>query len=183
MKKILLVGIIFTIFAGSVLVYRQVQIQKLRSTLSTSQNSTQPTTKENQQAPVPPEGIENWQTYIDSDLTFQYPPDWTVSGNILSINSPKIQIEIIPKDSTLMNECMVETTTQANDTGTVKKFTRATTGEMCQTSDETPREIWIMPTTENYSPGIKYSYSSNEAMIAEAIFDQILTTFKFLPED
>lgn len=63
MNKILLVGTIFIILAGSVLVYRQIQIQKLRSTLSTPLNSTQPATEEEQQNLIPPDETPILETY------------------------------------------------------------------------------------------------------------------------
>jgi len=75
---------------------------------------------------------------------------------------------------------MQEMSTETKGNLFIKKFSRVTTGEMCATSDSTPREIWIMKSPSIYAPGVSYKYSSTEEPQAEAIFDQILSTFKFL---
>jgi hypothetical protein len=123
----------------------------------------------------------NWQTYNNSDLSFKYPASWVRSDNltITSIN-PKIRLVIVPKNGTLMNECMKETSTEIKKDYTLRKFQRVTTGAMCATQDPTPKEAWIMPSLSTYSPGVLYYYSSTETTEAESLLDQILATFKFV---
>lgn len=134
--------------------------------------------------PAVSDKISNWKVYEgNGSLTFKYPSDWEIepytNNNVISSNSPKIKLVVVPKDSTLMNECMEEVSVKTKNELTVKKFSRVTTGEMCSTTDSNPREIWIVPSKEAYSPGISYQYSAAEAAQAEEIFDQILITFKF----
>ena len=125
---------------------------------------------------------QNQAAYISSDLTFKYPADWTKSGDFALVSAaPKIRLVIIPKGNTLMNECMAQTSVETKGTLTIKKFSRVTTGAMCKTADATPREIWVIPSPDAYSPGISFEYSSTQGAQAEAIFNQILSTFKFLP--
>lgn len=123
----------------------------------------------------------NWQTFQSADLTFEYPADWTKSGDFALIaTEPKIRLVVIPKGNTLMNECMEETSVETKGTLTIKKFSRVATGAMCETADATPWEIWVIPSPDAYSPGISYEYLSTQATQAESLFDQILSTFQFL---
>lgn len=124
----------------------------------------------------------NWQTYNSSDLSFKYPANWVRSDNLtITSVSPKIRLVIIPKDGTLMNECMKKTSTEIKKDYTLRKFQRVTTGAMCAIQDPTSKEAWIMPSPSTYSPGVLYDYSSTETTEAESLLDQILATFKFLP--
>ena len=99
--------------------------------------------------------------------------------NRLTGENPNIVIYIATKESTLMNECMKLDATEKRNGFIVKKFSRVTTGEMCATNDPSPREIWIVPTEDDYSPGLSYSYTTKGSPETENIFDQILSTFKF----
>lgn len=133
-------------------------------------------------APYPiniPDITANWQTYTNSDLSFKYPDNWVVDNYSITSNSPKVKLVVVPNNSTLMNECMEEISSQTSNGYFVKKFTRVTTGQMCGTTDATPREIWVIPSSTKYAPGISYQYSSTEAVQAEKLFDQILSTLKF----
>jgi len=128
----------------------------------------------------------NWKTYRNNDLSFRYPQEWSVSSvsdYVITSDLQKISLIITPSDSTLMNECMQEISTETKNNLTIKKFSRVITGEMCATSDPTPREIWVMKSPTVYAPGISYNYSSLEGSRAEAIFNQILSTFRFLPQE
>lgn len=126
----------------------------------------------------------NWKTYKDNNLSFKYPSEWSTSTrSIITANSPKIRLSVIPNDSTLMNECMEEKSTETKNALVVKKFKRVTVGAMCATSDSTAREIWIMKHETIYAPGVSYVYSSTESLQAETIFDQILSTLKFIDQN
>lgn len=134
-------------------------------------------------APTPTsDPTANWKTYISSDMTFKYPSNWTISGFVITSDTKKISIYIAPKDSTLMNECMQETSSAAGNGYFVRRFSRISSGKMCQTDDTTAREIWVIPTKSAYSPGIAFRYSSSDSVYAESVFGQILSTFKFLAE-
>jgi len=121
-----------------------------------------------------------WKTFLSADMTFQYPPDWTLNGNLIATTSPKIKLVVIAKNSTLMNECMQQVGAMTQPDYIVKKFIRVTTGEACATGDVTPRELWIVPSINAFTPGISFSYSASEATQAGQLFTQILNTFKFL---
>jgi hypothetical protein len=121
-----------------------------------------------------------WKTFISSDLTFQYPSDWTVNGNLIATSSPKIKLVVVPKSSTLINDCMQQVGAMTLPDYIVKKFIRITAGEACATGDATPRELWVVPTEIAKTPGISFSYSATEATQAGQLFTQLLTTFKFL---
>jgi len=123
----------------------------------------------------------NWKTYTSTDLSFQYPPNWTLDGSLIASTSPKIRLVVIPKNSTLMNECMQQVGAMTTVSYVVKKFIRVTTGEACATGDPNPREIWVIPSINAYSPGISFSYSATEATQAGQLFTELLTTFKFAP--
>jgi hypothetical protein len=122
----------------------------------------------------------NWKTYVSSDMTFQYPPDWTIDGNLIATKSPKITLTVVPKNATLTNECMQQVGAMTMTEYVVKKFIRITTGEACATGDANPRDIWVVPTSTATSPGLSFLYSATEASRAGQLFTQILSTFKFL---
>lgn len=132
--------------------------------------------------PTSTEETVMWETYTSKDIYFKYPSNWNISGTEITSSFPKIRIVVIPKNSTLMNECMEKTSEEVKNGITIKKFKRVTTGAMCESFDSNPREIWIILGKESYSPGISYRYSVSENKQAEEIFDQILSTFKFLDQ-
>lgn len=127
-----------------------------------------------------PDPTANWKTYRDQSISFKYPQDWNASGYIITSRSSTISIVVVTRDSSLMNECMQAMSTETKNGLYIKKFSRITTGAMCETKDSTPREIWIMPSTNAHSPGVMYRYQSTEALQAESIFNQILSTFRFI---
>jgi len=126
---------------------------------------------------------ENWKTYSNNDLFFKYPPSWNVqkqhNNRIVSANS-KIIINVATTDTTLMNECMKLDKVEDRNTFVIKHFSGATTGEMCSANNFTSREKWIIPNKNAYSPGISYSYTTDESPEAERVFNLILSTFKFI---
>jgi len=122
----------------------------------------------------------SWKTFVSQDMTFQYPPDWTITGNLIATTSPKIKLVAVAKNSTLRNECMQQVGAMTQPDYIVKKFIRMTTGEACATGDATPRELWVIPTVNATAPGISFSYSATEATQAGQLFTQLLNTFKFL---
>ena len=121
-----------------------------------------------------------WKTYENRNLSFKYPPAQTVEPyRIIGVN-PNFIIYIASKDSSpLMNECMKIDEIEKKNNFVIKKFSRVTTGERCSTNDSSPREIWIVPTEEDFLPGIAYVYSAKDNPEAEEIFNLILSTFKF----
>jgi len=121
----------------------------------------------------------NWKIFTNTDLSFKYPQSWSIANNIITAISPKIRMTVITSDGALMAECMQEISTETMNNLFIKKLSRIASGEMCSASDLTPREIWIMKSSTTYAPGIDYEYSSTEESQAEAIFNQILSTFKF----
>ena len=131
----------------------------------------------------PEDPTTNWKVYSNNELTFKYPSGWIIKNNqIFNDLGHNITIYIVSKDSTLMNECMKLDTTERKTDYVVKKFSRVTTGEMCSTNDGTSKEIWVIPSENDYSPGINYIYTTEYNPDAEYIFKQILSTFKFIPE-
>jgi len=127
-----------------------------------------------------PDPTANWRTYKNNELSFQYPEHWIIETDRIIGTDPNAVIYVVSKDSTLMNECMKLDTTEKKDGLVIKKFSRVTTGEMCSTSDSSPREIWVVPTEGDYSPGISYSYTIKDNPEVEDTFSLILSTFKFL---
>ncbi len=121
-----------------------------------------------------------WKTYENRDLSFKYPSAQTIEPYRIIGVDPNFIIYIASEDSPLMNECMKLDEIEKKNNLVIKKFSRVTTGEMCSTNDSNPREIWVVPTEEDYSPGISYTYSAKDNPEAEEIFDLILSTFKFL---
>ena len=131
----------------------------------------------------PEDPTTNWKIYSNNELTFKYPSGWIIKNNqIFNDLGHNITIYIVSKDSTLMNECMKLDTIERKTDYVIKKFSRVTTGEMCSTDDPTSREMWVIPSENEYSPGINYSYTTEYNPEAEYIFKQILSTFKFIPE-
>jgi hypothetical protein len=129
-----------------------------------------------------PDPTADWKTYKNSELSFKYPQDWTTEEIRIIGTNPEVIISVATKDSSLMTECMKLDTTEKESKFVIKKFSRITTGEMCSTSDSSPREIWVVPTEDDYSPGISYRYTSKDNPEAENILNQILSTFEFIEE-
>jgi hypothetical protein len=75
---------------------------------------------------------------------------------------------------------MEETSAETKNNLAVRKFSRVTTGVMCNTTDSTPREIWVTKTRGSSAPGMSLEYSSTESPQTEKLFGQILGTFRFL---
>jgi hypothetical protein len=126
--------------------------------------------------------MSDWQTYKDENLSFKYPNSWIHESEMYRIigTNPNIEINIAPEDSTLMNECMRPDEVSELELYSVTKFSRVTTGVMCETDDDTPREIWISPQSPHKnSTGISFKYSVIDRVEAEAIFNQLLSTYKF----
>lgn len=193
---VVLLIILFFIASGIVVyaVYQNNQLKKQIAQLKTQTNQNPstpdqltPSLSSEQLAdskPSPsPDPTENWKTYSNNELSFKYPSDWTVdkvhNNRIISSDS-KIIINIANSDSTLMTECMELDNIEKEDQLVVKHFSRVTTGEMCSTNDPSPREKWIIPNQNSYSPGISYNYTTNENPEAKETFNQILSTFKFI---
>lgn len=178
---LILVGIlVLATVAGGVYLFSQFQASKLQppNPVVTSQTPS-PTTSASSPVPNGTGETANWKTYTNKDLSFKYPSDWSVDDTVITATSPRVKIVIVSEDSTLMNECMEKIAEEIKNSLVVKKFARVITGAMCSTSDSTPREIWIVPSKDAYSPGISYGYSATESQQAEEIFDQILSTFRF----
>jgi len=116
-------------------------------------------------------------------MTFQYPPEWAITGNLIATTSPKIKLVVTPKNSTLIAECMQQVGAMTQPDYIVKKFIRITTGEACATGDATPRELWVVPSVNATAPGISFSYSATEATQAGQLFTQLLDAFKFLKNE
>lgn len=145
-----------------------------------SQPTTKPISTPTQPTTDP---TASWKTYTNGDLYFKYPPHWTLSpygGPVIHGTNPKVRIVAVTKESTLMNECMKEDGFIETEDFVVIFFSRVAIAPACLTNDLSPREIWVIPNKDTYSPGISYSYSANDNPEAEIIFNQILSTFKFL---
>lgn len=176
--QIIVIGILLIALVGAGVFYLGGQT----SPKSTPSPVVSPTPQPISTPSIAKDETKDWKTYTNNDLEFKYPSNWNISGQVITSTSPKIRVVIVPKDGTLMNECMQEVSEETKNTLFVKKFERVTTGAMCQSSDPSPREIWVVPSKDAYSPGISYGYSANESAQAEEIFDQILSTFRFLDD-
>lgn len=130
-----------------------------------------------------PEETVNWKTFSNNDLSFKYPQNWNLVNARIEGSDPKVTIYTVDKSSALMNECMQLLSTEEQNGVYLKKFSRVVIGEMCSANDTTPREIWVVAQKDSYTPGISYLYSVTEETRALKIFDQILSTFKFLNVD
>ena len=171
-----LIVILIAALVGGYFVYSNFQTKTPTSTIQPSPSPADETAN--------PDSIgANWKTYTNKGIYFEYPSDWNISpytdNTIIISSSPNIKLVVVPKDGTLMNECMQEVSEEIKNGLTIRKFTRVTTGAMCSTTDSNPREIWVVPSKGAYSPGINYQYSAAEDKQAEEIFNQILSTFKF----
>lgn len=173
-RKYLLIALLIT----SLLVFLGLALYQLNN----KSNSTRQSTLTNSQ----PNPTANWKTYRDTDLSFKYPLAWKVTGTQIEGTNLRVVIDIVDRSSTIMSECMQLTSTKTRISNwtqsglVVKFFSRVTTGIMCSTTDETPREIWIVPSEGATAPGISYRYSLPNETEAKKIFDQILSTFRFL---
>lgn len=123
-----------------------------------------------------------WKAFNRNGMLFKYPQEWVIntSSDIISSRVPPITLVAVPKDRTLMNECMDMISTSMVSDVVVKKFARVSAGEMCATDDTSSRQIWVVESEDSYSPGLSYQYSAQDSVSAEKIFDQILSTFKFI---
>lgn len=121
----------------------------------------------------------NWKTYTNKALSFKYPANWITNGPfVLTGTSPSIRIAV-SENSTLMNECMQETSVE-NKTGFVlRKFKRVVTGEACSGGDASELETWVVKSADSFGPGIIITYSANDSALANPIINNILSTFKF----
>ena len=120
----------------------------------------------------------DWNVYDNGAFSFKYPSHWNHEQNQVVGSNPNVKI-YLDTEGFLMNECMKLDSTQEKNNLLVKKFSRVTTGEMCSTTDATPREFWIVQAGNDYGPGISYTYNTNDNPQAEEVFNQILSTFEF----
>lgn len=177
LKIILFVFLGLIIMAGAV--YAGMQMGKRQLT-----GVTTPTSIPTQTEAIPTQDpTANWKTYKNSDYSFKYPEDWQFdsSGTQIISVTPKISLWLAASGEPMMNECMSLDETKIVNNLKIKKYSRVSTGERCSTTDSTPREIWITKGEgDGFAPGIQYLYKFTQAVEAEKIFDQILSTFKFL---
>ncbi len=120
-----------------------------------------------------------WKVYNGNGMEFMYPPEFKYDGRYIIFESPKIMIYSSPRMSDLLDECMKETSVEDRGNFIIKRFTGVTSGEICERTESTRREILVLPSTDIYAPGMSFWYFSTEGQQAELIFEQILSTFKF----
>lgn len=120
----------------------------------------------------------NWKTYTNGEFAFKYPNAWIINGYEIKGSSPTVRI-VIAENSSLMNECMEEISTNKQGNLFTRRFHRVVTGAMCGGGDSKAREIWVVPEKDAYGPGIAIYYSAEDATIIETIIDQIISTFEF----
>lgn len=119
-------------------------------------------------------------TYSTNELFFRYPASWIRSeSNLVMSGEQGIRIVVIEKGSSFVNECMQLDSTENVNNIEIKRFSRVVFGEMCTSTDTSPREIWVNRSGFE-GPGIIYYYSSSSATQAEPYFNQILSTFQIL---
>lgn len=144
---------------------------------STPAVSVEPVTKPTVKPTFDP--MADWKIYTNTEFSFRYPRSWSVDGKRIFSVGKTIEIWASTSQDPLFNECMKLDSIQKNDSLTVKTFSGTSSSEMCDPANLNKKEKWIVkPEGEGFQPGIQYLYKVDD-LVAEKIFDQILSTFKF----
>lgn len=129
-----------------------------------------------------PDPMESWKMYANKEYSFKYPTAWTVQNKNIFSTDKLIEMWAFETDDSMYNECMRLIDTKILGNITIKSFSGVSSSEMCDPVNLNLREKWIVKTnSEGYAPGLQYSYKSNDS-VAETVFTQILSTFKFTNE-
>lgn len=131
--------------------------------------------------------IEGWQVYSAKGMSFNYPPEWTdVYGdsNTLAVDSTTDPSITVIGDGLMMGKCMKHDATENKDGLYIKYYSSVTDDEACNApGNYYKRQIWITKSKDSDSgPGIIFSYTTKSENKSLEIFDQILSTFKFVGE-
>lgn len=133
----------------------------------------------------------SWKTYQNTANKFeiQYPGDWTsdiTSPSYIVLKDQINSLMIADSNSEFMNECMQETKSEPITLGQTKFLKRffheINFGQMCTNPDPQSRQIWLIPQDPKYSFGMIFFYKAENRVSSEALYDQILSTFKFLDQ-
>lgn len=130
----------------------------------------------------------NWKTYTNQkhQISFKYPLEWNpIPNQPALILGPKEERLSFNEDGSLMNECMEDTSVSevniANTIFTKKTFKGIKFGAACAGDALGKKEVWIQPKSKQF--GLQFEYLDSNAQEAEKIFNQILSTFKFLSNE
>jgi hypothetical protein len=122
----------------------------------------------------------SWKTYSNGEFSFKYPNTWNIEGIKIYKADRSIEMWAFGSDGSLYNECKKLDNTQIIGNLRIKSFSGVTSSEMCGPINLTLREKWIVKVEgEGFQPGLQYSYRTTSSD-AEEIFEQILSTFKFI---
>lgn len=116
-------------------------------------------------------------------ISFKYPSNFSYDEKIepyyLISSKPLIKISIHAVGNPMSTNCLKSISTETNGNLQIQKYSSLSSVE-CGTTADTNREIWITKAGSKSEPGLIFSYSSTQIIESEKIFDQILSTFKFL---
>lgn len=156
---------------------------------------TQPLTQKEQQTLKPPHETENWETYMNDqyNFSFKYPEDFEISKDDLSI--------LKLRRKTAATETLLKISPQySTNIATLKTCEAVSTQFPCRPADTKISEVTIDNRNANRFELLKGLVNANFEIIQisepkieievyldlgdQRIFiDDILSTFKFLPED
>jgi hypothetical protein len=127
--------------------------------------------------------IPGWKFYVNKELTFQYPGEWTLgqAQTALVSDMPGVGITVFDSKSPMYNECMELDKTDAKNGLMIKYYSYTLNGERCSNQkDVNNKQIWITKINgDGFQPGIIYMYDTGLSPKSINAFDQILSTFKF----
>ncbi len=168
------------------------QTQKLVKELTVLKTEDKVVVVATEESTVEPVEIESsevdptvgWKTYTNSDFTYKYPSEWKVGQGQTTVVSDIAGAGItnFKKDMPMYNECMKKDKTDIMNDLMVKYYTYDLGTEACSNqANINNKEIWVTKADgDGYQPGIIIEYNTVVYPKSVDIFDQILSTFKFI---
>lgn len=131
-----------------------------------------------------PNPTMNWKTFTNSDFTYKFPDTWSIGqgGQALVADTAGAGATNFSKDMVMYNECMKLDKTDIVGDKMVKYYSYIYSGESCSNkADLGNYEAWITKAGgDGFQPGIIYMYNTTSYPTSFTIFQQILSTFKFV---
>jgi len=205
--KIILFSILGILLVTST-IYLSLQNQKLQKQVlnppvSQTVETPTPTQKSVSSISIPPDGTVNWKTYVDINNNYQllFPPNWTLDDT----TTPEYP-EIIPSDEGPNNEGRIIITTFLSSTKSLSQFmkdTNLSTGRKNSDVYTFIRQIKISGEDGILTKGGCCGFFGQHAFVQhkdriyqitlkgpidgrqikfQSVFDQILSTFKFIDD-
>lgn len=189
-KIVILLIVILLIVAGAV--YAGVQIGKKQVAGGILQKITLTSVPQPTEVSAPDE-MQNWKAYRDltNKISFKYPSDWVIdtdpqrqSSYIIPLNNPKgfkFGLREEPQDYGI--PCVEEISkkqTLVDDVSAVETVSRNSSLGGCPKIVSEQEHITVKFSKNQKNFLVEYSYDVNKIDDERNLFDQILSTFKFL---